>query len=63
MQILHIFSCLSLTESWAVNKFCLLADASPKVPNLKTKKYSDFLIAPGEWQLLELVHEVLHVHL
>ncbi|KIM75155.1 hypothetical protein PILCRDRAFT_13838 [Piloderma croceum F 1598] len=48
-----------LTNHAAVDKFCLLADASPKVPNLKKKKYSDFAIAHGEWQLLQLVHEVL----
>ncbi|KIM73292.1 hypothetical protein PILCRDRAFT_15383 [Piloderma croceum F 1598] len=42
-----------LTNCPAVNKFCLLADASP---NLKTRKYIDFAIAPGQ-----LVYEVLHV--
>ncbi|KAF8219071.1 hypothetical protein L208DRAFT_996808, partial [Tricholoma matsutake] len=47
----------------AIDKFCLLADVSPKVPNLKKKKYGDFSIAPAEWELLELVHNVLQVRL
>ncbi|KAJ8581417.1 hypothetical protein M405DRAFT_706535, partial [Rhizopogon salebrosus TDB-379] len=33
--------------------------ASPKVPNLKKRKYSDFKIEDGEWELLKLVHDVL----
>lgn len=45
----------------AVDKFCLLADASSKVPKLKRKKYSDFKISLDEWEMLSLIHEVLKV--
>ncbi|PBK88621.1 hypothetical protein ARMGADRAFT_937126, partial [Armillaria gallica] len=44
---------------WAINKFCALADDSPKVPNLKKKKYANFKILPEEWKLLALIMEVL----
>src|SRR6266702_846372 len=50
-----------LNREQAVDKFCLLADTSPKVPNLQKKKYGNFSIAPAEWELLGLVHEVLQV--
>ena len=57
-SLLHFLLTLSIQ---AVDKFCLLADASPKVPNLQKKKYRDFTIEKGEWELLGLVHEVLRV--
>ncbi|KAG7087706.1 hypothetical protein E1B28_013653 [Marasmius oreades] len=42
-----------------VNKMMALADDSPRVPNLKQKKYNDFKIHAKEWKLLDLVLEVL----
>jgi len=57
-SLLHFLLILSVH---AIDKFCLLADASPKVPNLQKKKYRDFMIEKGEWELLGLVHEVLWV--
>jgi hypothetical protein len=59
-SLLHFLLILSVQ---AVDKFCLLADASPKVPNLQKKKYRDFTIEKGEWELLGLVHEVLRVRI
>ena len=50
-----------LMHAQAVDKFCLLADASTRVPNLQKKKYYDFSIVSAEWELLHLVHEVLQV--
>ncbi|KIK90703.1 hypothetical protein PAXRUDRAFT_151343, partial [Paxillus rubicundulus Ve08.2h10] len=44
----------------AVDKVCLIADASSKVPNLK-KKYSDYTVSPNEWEMLGLIQEVLNV--
>jgi hypothetical protein len=43
----------------AVKKFCLFADE--KLPKLKNKKYSDYKLEPGEWEILDLVQEVLAV--
>ncbi len=43
----------------AVMKFCLVADASKKVPKLRNKEYSDYMVTESEWQLLELIYEVL----
>jgi hypothetical protein len=51
----------SLLFNQACNKFTLLADHSDKVPNLKGKKYSDFLLTDAEWDILELMKEVLEV--
>jgi len=34
-----------------VDKFCLLANASPKAPNLQKKKYQDFVIEKFEWEV------------
>ncbi|KIK78943.1 hypothetical protein PAXRUDRAFT_16598 [Paxillus rubicundulus Ve08.2h10] len=48
-----------VTNQAAVDKFCLIADASSKVPNLKKKKYSDYTISPNEWEMLDLIQEVL----
>lgn len=47
--------------SKAVDKFCLVADSSTKVPKLKKKKYYDFKISLDEWEILSLTHEVLKV--
>ncbi|THG98389.1 hypothetical protein EW026_g3789 [Hermanssonia centrifuga] len=41
------------------NKFTLLADSSAKVPNLRNKSYSDYNISKPEWDVLELMREVL----
>ena len=46
-------------SSKAVKKFCLFADE--KLPKLKKKKYSDYKLEPGEWEILDLVQEVLAV--
>lgn len=46
----------------AVNKFCLVADNTSKVPKLRgNRKYADYAISEEEWQMLELIHEVLKV--
>ena len=47
--------------SQAINKFCVVADASGKVPKLKNKFYEDYRIGNQEWVLLELICEVLEV--
>jgi hypothetical protein len=44
-----------------VDKFCRLADSSPHVPKLIKKKYNDYLLTEGEWELLALIKEVLQV--
>ncbi|KAF8801060.1 hypothetical protein BYT27DRAFT_7116009, partial [Phlegmacium glaucopus] len=41
----------------AINKFCLVADVSNKVPKLNKKKYADYQLTAGEWNLLELIKE------
>lgn len=46
--------------SKAVDKFCLVADSSTKVPKLK-EKYYDFKISLDEWEMLSLFHEVFKV--
>ncbi|KAF8833160.1 hypothetical protein BDN67DRAFT_917507, partial [Paxillus ammoniavirescens] len=43
----------------AVDKFCLVADSSSKVPKLKKKKYADYTVSPEEWEMLGLIREVL----
>ncbi|KIJ15094.1 hypothetical protein PAXINDRAFT_77655, partial [Paxillus involutus ATCC 200175] len=43
----------------AVNKFCVMADNTSKVPKLKGKKYADYAISEEEWKMLELIYEVL----
>ncbi|GLB42145.1 putative hAT family C-terminal dimerisation region [Lyophyllum shimeji] len=48
-----------ITNRAAINKFCAVADDSNKVPNLKNKKYADYKISPEEWDMLELIREVL----
>lgn len=45
----------------AVNKFCRVADDCSKVPALKNKNYSDYIFQKKEWELLELICEVLQV--
>ena len=46
----------------AVNKFCLVADNTSKVPKLRgSRKYADYAISEEEWKMLELIHEVLKV--
>ncbi|KIK73745.1 hypothetical protein PAXRUDRAFT_177612, partial [Paxillus rubicundulus Ve08.2h10] len=40
-----------------VNKFCVMADNTSKVPKLKGKKYADYTISE-EWKMLELIYEV-----
>jgi len=50
------------TFTQAFDKFCRLADSSPHVPLLKKKKYGDYLMTSAEWDLLELIKEVLQVH-
>ena len=48
----------------AVNKFCQLADESPKVPDLtRGRKYADYKLEKEEWKLLKLMGEVLEVRL
>jgi hypothetical protein len=56
-------SCLfrfSYSSLKAVKKFCLFADE--KLPKLKNKNYFDYKLEPGEWEILDLVQEVLAVH-
>ena len=43
----------------AVQKFCLFANE--KLLKLKNKKYSDYQFAPGEWEILGFIQEVLAV--
>ena len=43
----------------AVQKFGAFAD--DKLPKLKNKLYSDYRLATDEWNILELVKEVLAV--
>ncbi|KAH7920372.1 hypothetical protein BV22DRAFT_1021370, partial [Leucogyrophana mollusca] len=50
-----------ITNRLAVDKFCLLADSSSKVPKLKNKKYADYKVSPEEWEMLNLIQEVLKV--
>ena len=51
-----------MTFFQAVNHFILRADSSRKVPDLqKDKKYMDYWLSGGDWDLLELIHEVLQV--
>jgi hypothetical protein len=46
----------------AVNHFILRADSSKKVPDLqKNKKYMDYFLSDDDWELLEVIHEVLQV--
>lgn len=45
----------------AINVFCSLADESRQVPNLKGKKYAHYKIAESEWEILDLIREVLQV--
>ncbi|KIM53831.1 hypothetical protein SCLCIDRAFT_138128, partial [Scleroderma citrinum Foug A] len=46
-----------------LNKFCLVADNTSKVPKLRgNRKYLDYAISEEEWQMLELIHEVLKFH-
>ena len=54
-----IFILIFVNSSKAVQKFCLFADE--KLPKLKNKKYSDYKLEPGEWEILDLVQEVLAV--
>jgi hypothetical protein len=54
-----IFILIFVDSSKAVQKFCLFADE--KLPKLKNKKYSDYKLEPGEWEILDLVQEVLAV--
>ncbi|KIK78713.1 hypothetical protein PAXRUDRAFT_163234 [Paxillus rubicundulus Ve08.2h10] len=50
-----------ITNCAAVDKFCLVADSSSKVPKLKKKKYADYTVSPEEWEMLGLIREVLRV--
>ncbi|KAG6829548.1 hypothetical protein H0H87_010965 [Tephrocybe sp. NHM501043] len=43
----------------AIDKFCILADSSPKVPNLAKKNYLDYKLSRDHWTILELIQEVL----
>ena len=44
----------------ACHKFTLLADDDARVPNLKApKSYAMFKLTDQEWQLLELIHNIL----
>jgi hypothetical protein len=54
-----IFSPIFVNSSKAVQKFCLFADE--KLPKLKNKMYSDYKLEPSEWEILDLVQEVLAV--
>ncbi|RDB19397.1 hypothetical protein Hypma_013487 [Hypsizygus marmoreus] len=49
----------ALTVKQAINKFILLADSSPEVPTLNGKRYDDYKMSSDEWDMLELVREVL----
>uniref|UniRef100_A0A8H7XSR6 Uncharacterized protein n=1 Tax=Psilocybe cubensis TaxID=181762 RepID=A0A8H7XSR6_PSICU len=50
-------------QNKAVNKFVLVADMSNHIPKLKNKKYADFYLTEHEWDLLQLMKEVLeHPH-
>ncbi|KAG6905438.1 hypothetical protein DXG01_002733 [Tephrocybe rancida] len=43
----------------ALNKFCLLVDASSKVLNLRNKEYHNYYISEEEWVLLNLIKTLL----
>jgi hypothetical protein len=47
----------------AVDLFTALADKSTKVPKLICKQYADFSISEDEWEMLQLIQEVLQVRL
>jgi hypothetical protein len=53
------FILIFVNSSKAIQKFCLFADE--KLPKLKNKKYSDCKLKPSEWEILDLVQEVLVV--
>ncbi|PSR77712.1 hypothetical protein PHLCEN_2v7730, partial [Hermanssonia centrifuga] len=57
-SIYYLLDCVKVNKA-AVNKFTLLADHSPKVPNLWKKNDSDYVICRPEWEVLDLIHEVL----
>ena len=54
---------LAYITSQAINKFCVIADSSGKVPKLKNKFYEDYRIVNQEWVLLELICEVLAIRI
>ncbi|THG94301.1 hypothetical protein EW026_g7147 [Hermanssonia centrifuga] len=57
-SIYYLLDCVKVNKA-AVNKFTLLAYDSPKVLNLWKKNYSDYVICRPEWEVLDLIHEVL----
>lgn len=64
-QVCRLLSCSAtrLILLQAIINFLLLADASSQVPPLtKGFKYADYALSEEEWELLELLHEVLQVH-
>jgi hypothetical protein len=54
-KVLYLYS----QDFKAVETFCTKADRH--LPKLKKKKYSDYMLEPDEWTILELIKEVLHV--
>lgn len=44
-----------------MDKFCLVADGSSKVPKLRNKIYTDFKLSLAKWEFLNLIREVLEV--
>jgi hypothetical protein len=59
---LYDLICRLLDVRPACNKFTLLADESPLVPKLRDgKTYGMFKLSAGEWSLLGLMKDVLHV--
>ncbi|PSR78833.1 hypothetical protein PHLCEN_2v7270 [Hermanssonia centrifuga] len=54
-----VLALINQVNKAAVNKFTLLAYDSPKVLNLWKKNYSDYVICRPEWEVLDLIHEVL----
>src|ERR1700690_1552736 len=59
---LYDLICCLLDVRPACNKFTLLADESPLVPKLRDgKSYGMFRLSAGEWLMLGLMQDVLHV--
>lgn len=58
-KLFFVFDDILIHHLEAVKKFCVFADE--KLPKLKNKKYIDYKLEPDEWQVLELIKEVLAV--
>jgi hypothetical protein len=59
----HERACLDYQYHQGVNQFIQLADESDEVPDLKGKSYTAFKLSPQEWTMMELMRDVLQVHL